>query len=357
MRVLIVTGSSGGHIFPALALINSLKNSCAELLLVLPKKSKDNNIPVGYAQVKYIRAAALSFNLSGKNIVDACSFLWGAWEGMLIILKFRPDVVVGFGSLNTVALIFWAWIFRVKTIIHEQNVIPGRANRLLAKLVDRVAVSFSQTNKYLNISGEKIVLTGNPLRRDLLPIDRKQALDFFKFKEGRFNILITGGSQGSVKLNSVCFEAIAAYPKKDDLQLIHISGIQDYSRLKIKYDSLNLAYRLFEFFPSMQYAYSAADLVICRSGATTIAELQKFGIPAVLIPYPFAYAHQEANARILGDPGAALIIKDEELSAEKLTAKLNEFLANPQVLKAMRRAYAQFQVPDAASCLAKEVLS
>lgn len=357
MRVLIVTGSSGGHIFPALALINSLKDSCAGLLLVLPKKSKDNNIPVESAQVKYIRAASLSFNFSSKNIAGACSFLLGAWEGLLIILKFRPDVVVGFGSLNTVALIFWAWIFRVKTIIHEQNVIPGRANWLLAKLVDQVAVSFSQTNKYLNISGEKIVLTGNPLRKDLLPMDRKQALDFFKFKEGRFNLLITGGSQGSVKLNSVCFEAIAACRKKDDLQLIHISGIQDYSRLKIKYDSLNLSCRLFGFFPAMQYAYSAADLVICRSGAATISELQKFGIPAILIPYPFAYAHQEANARILADAGAALIIKDEELNVQKLTAKLNAFLANPQELQAMRQAYLQFQVPDASCLLAKEVLN
>jgi len=357
MRVLIATGSSGGHIFPALALADSLKDSGAGLLLVLPKKSKDNNISIGSAPVKYIRSAALSFNLSGKNIAGACSFLLGAWEGMLIILKFRPDVVVGFGSLNTVALIFWAWLFRIKTMIHEQNVIPGKANRLLVKLVDRVAVSFSQTKNYLHITAEKIVLTGNPLRKDLLPMDRKQALDFFKFKEGKFNILITGGSQGSAKLNSVCAEAIAAYQKKADLQLIHISGVQDFSSLKIKYDSWGLAYRLFDFFPAMQYAYSVADLVICRSGATTIAELQKFAIPAVLVPYPFAYAHQEANARVLADPGAALIIKDTELSAEKLTVKLDEFLANPDELKAMRRAYARFQVPDAASCLAREVLN
>ncbi|MDD5465891.1 MAG: undecaprenyldiphospho-muramoylpentapeptide beta-N-acetylglucosaminyltransferase [Candidatus Omnitrophica bacterium] len=357
MRVLVVSGSSGGHIFPALALVDALKDSCADLLLVLPKRSKDNNIPVGFAQIKYIHAAALSFNLSGRNIAGACSFLLGAWEGMLIILKFRPDVVVGFGSLNTVALIFWAWLFRIKTIIHEQNVIPGRANRLLAKLADRVAVSFSQTNKYLNISAKKIAVTGNPLRKDLILIDRKQALDFFKFKEGKFNILITGGSQGSVKLNSVCFEAITAYPKKDGLQLIHISGTRDYPRLKSKYGSLDLSCGLFEFFPAMQYAYSVADLVICRSGAATISELQKFRIPAILIPYPFAYGHQEANARILADAGAALIIKDEELSVEKLSDKLNVFLADPEKLEAMRQAYAQFSVPDASCLLAKEVLS
>lgn len=358
MRVLIVTGSSGGHVFPATALVESLKNVGDELLLVLPKKNRDNFISVASSQVKYIPAANLGFNLGSKNILGIYSFLLGAWESLRIIIKFNPDVVVGFGSLNSIALIFWAWLFRRKTIIHEQNVIPGRANRLLAKLADRVAVSFSQTSNYLNISSKKIALTGNPLRKDLTRIDQKEALDFFKFQEGKFNILITGGSQGSHKLNFVCLQAISACCNREDLQLIHISGFQDFSSLKIKYDSLNLTYRLFEFFPAMQYAYSLADLVICRSGATTIAELQRFGIPAILVPYPFAYAHQEANARILKDCGAALIIKDEELCAEKLTDKLNDFLADPEQLKVMRQAYLQFPAPADASCLlAKEVLN
>lgn len=356
MRVLIVTGSSGGHIFPALALIDSLNNLCDEALLVLPKKIRDNNIPVGSARVKYIHTAALSFNLNSKNISAVYLFLLGAWESLRIIIKFKPEVVVGFGSLNTIPLIFWAWLFRRKTIIHEQNVIPGRANRLLAKLVDRVAVSFSQTNKYLNISAAKIALTGNPIRKDLIRINKKEALDFFKFKEGKFNILITGGSQGSHKLNSICFEVVSACKKRDDLQIIHISGMRDFNLLKEKYGALNLAYKLYDFFSPMQYAYSAADLVICRSGAATIAELERFVIPAVLIPYPFAYAHQEANARVLGDLKAALIIKDEELSAEKLADKLNEFLANPEKLEAMRQAYAQIKPLDGVSLLLGEVL-
>lgn len=357
MRVLIVTGSSGGHIFPALALLDELKKSCPELLLVLPGKEKNNFVPVGLAQVKYIRASALSFNFNKKSIIGLFLFLRGAWEGLIIFLKFKPDVVVGFGSLNTAALVFWAWLFRVKTIIHEQNVIPGRANRLLAKLVDRIAVSFKQTENYLNISAGKIVLTGNPLRKDLFPVARREALDFFKFKEGKFNILITGGSQGSYKLNSVCYETIAGYSRKDDLQIIHITGPRDYPCFKIKYAALNLKLCLLDFFSSMRYAYSAADMIICRSGALTVAELQKFAVPAILVPYPFAYAHQQANAGILADSGSALIIKDEQFCVEKLTAKLNEFLSNPEKLKTMRRAYAQFQVSDAASCLAGEVLN
>jgi UDP-N-acetylglucosamine--N-acetylmuramyl-(pentapeptide) pyrophosphoryl-undecaprenol N-acetylglucosamine transferase len=356
MRILVATGSSGGHIFPAIALLDSLKNSGQNVLLVLPQKSQ-NNIDVTPGQIKYIRAANVNFDLSSKNIRNIYSFLWGAWESFRIILKFKPDVVVGFGSLNTVALIFWAWLFRIKTIIHEQNVICGRANKLLAKLVDRVAVSFDQTRKYLNITEEKIVLTGNPLRRSLVRLDKKEALDFFKFKEGKFTVLITGGSQGSHRLNAVCLEALSACQEKDNLQIIHISGKQDFSWLKAGYTCPGLKYNLFDFFPQMQYAYSAADLVICRAGATTIAELQKFSVPAILLPYPFAYAHQLANARVLKNIGAAEILLDADLNADKLRDSLKEYFTNREKLNAMQKAYQKLPVLDAAEMLAKQVLN
>ena len=357
MRVLIVTGSSGGHIFPATALVDALKNSGQEVLLVLPQKIRKNKIPITPGQIKYIPAANLSFSLSSKNIPGLFFFLWGSWESFRIVIKFKPDVVVGFGSLNTIALIFWAWLFRIKTMIHEQNVTCGMANRLLAKLVDRVAVSFSQTRDGLNIAGEKIVLTGNPLRRDLVRLDKKEALDFFKFKEEKFTILITGGSQGSHRLNAACLEALSAHQKKDDLQVIHICGTQDFTWLAAGYDSSTLTYKLFDFLLQMQYAYSVADLIICRAGATTIAELQKFRIPAILIPYPFAYAHQLANAQVLENLNAALIIQDQELTQDKFSAKFMQLLADPQKLESMRQAYTQLQEQDATQLLAKEVLT
>jgi len=357
MRILAVTGSSGGHVFPALALIESLQRNDHQLLLVLPQKIRNNKIPVGSWRIEYIHSANLSFNSVSKFVSSVYYFLKGAWESLRIIIKFKPDVVIGFGSLNTVAIVFWAWMFRIKTVIHEQNVLPGKANRLLAKLVDKVAVSFDETKKYLNVSAEKIILTGNPLRSDLINIDRKTALDFFKFEEGRFNILITGGSQGSRKLNSVCFRALAAFEKSDNLQLIHITGSEDFDILKENYATANLSSRIFDFFNAMQYAYSIADLIICRAGATTIAELQKFKIPAILIPYPFAYAHQLANAKVLEEFGAAIIIKDEQLSAEKIREQLSDFFNNPQKLENMCWAYEKSKYLDAVSMLAKEVLN
>ncbi|MDD5120641.1 MAG: undecaprenyldiphospho-muramoylpentapeptide beta-N-acetylglucosaminyltransferase [Candidatus Omnitrophica bacterium] len=357
MRVLIASGSSGGHIFPALALINSLKEPSIRILLVLPQKAKENKIPVNAVTTEYIHTVNLTLSLSKKNILGAFIFLLAAWESLRIILRFKPEVVVGFGSLNTVALIFWAWLFRINTIVHEQNVIPGRANRLLSKIADKIAVSFIQTAGYLNVSGRKVFLVGNPVRRELVKLDQKEALEFFGFKEGKFNLLITGGSQGSHKLNTVVFETIAALKVKDAFQVVHISGSQDFAELKSRYASLAVPHKIFDFFPNMQYAYSASDLVICRAGATTIAELQKFAIPAVLVPYPYAYAHQLANARALEITKAAVIINDQELNVEKLSRLLIDFLENPAKLTEMRSAFKVIGISDAAGLLAKEVLS
>lgn len=357
MRVLLASGSSGGHIFPALALMDYLKEKGAQVLLVLPQKCRDNKVLSGQPEIKYISSAPLSLALNARNLYGAYIFLKGAWEGLRIIIKFKPDAVIGFGSLHTIALLFWAWLFRIKTMIHEQNFIPGRANRLLSRFVDRVALSFGRTKKYLRIPETKIALTGNPIRRELARVPRQETLDFFKFKEGKFNILVVGGSQGSQKINNACSAGIAALAASDELQVIHISGFGDITGLENVYASAGITHKLFDFLPAMQYAYSAADLAICRAGATTIAELAKFRVPALLVPYPFAYSHQLGNARVLEEIGAARVILDAELTAEKLKPILEDLLDSPAKLAAMRLAYEKLQIPDAVELLAREVLT
>jgi len=355
MKILIVSGSSGGHIFPALALMEALEGRGHGLHLVLPKNNS-GNINLEECRVSYIHGANVSFKLNLKNVKNAVYFLLGAWESLKIVIKFKPDVVVGFGSLNTLAPVFFGWFFRIKTLIHEQNVIPGRANRLLSKLVDKVALSFEETKEYLNISPSKLAFTGNPLRKEMIRIERKEALDFLKLDENKFNILITGGSQGSEKINSVSFEAISSLERKESLQVIHITGSSDLNFLNERYKKAGFAYRIFSFFSNMQYAYSAADLIICRAGATTIAELARFEIPAILIPYPFAQQHQQANARILAEKNAALIIDDKDLTVDKLSGILNGLISSPEKIKAMKLNYQGFKCPDAAALLADEIL-
>ena len=204
---------------------------------------------------------------------------------------------------------------------------------------------------------DKVALTGNPLRSELIKIDRQAALNFLKFKEGKFNLLIVGGSQGSHKINTVSYLALASLPQKQDLQVIHISGRRDFTTLNASYATSSITYKLYDFFCEMQYAYSLADLVICRAGATTIAELQKFNLPALLIPYPFADAHQLANAQVLENIGAAELMLDLELNVDKLKERVQAYLYNHEKLEKMQKAYQKLPVLDAAARLALEVLS
>jgi len=357
MKVFIVTGSSGGHIFPAVSLaeeLNSLDQG-TQILLLLPERSKVSlAIPAGCA-IAYSSAPRLVLAFNRECVLSLWGISKASWQDLRLLLNFKPDVAVGFGSLDSLPLILFAWFFRIKTIIHEQNVIPGRANRLLAKLVDKVAVSFRQTFPYFGVSGEKIVLSGNPLRKTINRLERKVAAGYFGFQENRFTILVCGGSQGSSKINAVFADALSALPGKENLQLIHLSGKQDCELLKKRYSKEGVRAQVFDFFAQMHCAYSAVDLVICRAGATTVSELIFFGLPALLIPYPYAHAHQMANARVLEEAGCALIIEDSKLNAESLQELLGRLSSSVQELKKMRQCYKKFELANAASKLALEV--
>ncbi|MCX5707360.1 MAG: glycosyltransferase, partial [Candidatus Omnitrophica bacterium] len=199
MRILVATGASGGHIFPALSFLSSLKekNSGIEGLLVLPLRSSGIKFQTADFKVRYISMPKLALAINIKNSLVLFKFIQAWVESFFILLSFKPDVVVGFGTIDSLPLVMLAWFLRVKTLIHEQNVIPGRANKLLAKFSDAIAVSFAKTKDYLRVDIAKISVTGNPLRRELKRIDRDEAWEFFGFEPGKFTLLVMGGSQGS----------------------------------------------------------------------------------------------------------------------------------------------------------------
>ncbi len=357
MKVFIVTGSSGGHIFPAVSLVEELKSldPAAQLLLLLPKRSNLSlDIPAGCAVV-YSSAPRLVLAFNRACIASFWGISKAFWQDLKVLLNFKPDVAVGFGSRDSVPVIFFAWFFRIKTIIHEQNVIPGKANRLLAKLVDKVAVSFTETSAYFGAGRDKIVLSGNPLRKGLIRLERKVAAGYFGFQENKFTILVVGGSQGSSRINAGFADALSVLPGKENLQLIHLSGKQDKEFLQKRYAKAGVSAQVFEFLPQMHYAYSAADLAICRAGATTVAELIFFSLPAVLVPYPHAYAHQMSNARVLGNAGSAVVIEDAKLEPEGLRDLLARLICSEQELSRMRHSYKKFESLNGASKLAFEV--
>ena len=359
MRVLAASGPSGGHIFPALSFLSELKaeHQNIETLLILPKTcviGKEEKLP---CKLKYVSISGLKFKLNSKNILAAFNFLKGSLQSLFILIDFRPDVVIGFGSLSCVPVIIFARLLRINTLIHEQNVIPGRANMFLAMFADRIAISFPKTRDYFRRHCKKIAYAGNPIRPELTRMDKPEALNFFGLSNDKFTILVMGGSQGSHRINLEFQKTILGISGELGFQVIHLSGSRDYSFLKPRYNGLNTQVRLFDFLKPMHYAYSAADLVISRAGATTISEIIFFGLPAILIPYPYAWAHQFANARILEENGCAVIIRDEELSTGRLKSGIEYFMSHPDKMKNMRLAYRDFIIPDSSRELAREVIA
>ena len=359
MKILVITGASGGHIFPALGFLETLKNKYRNLdvLLVLPRKGVTNQIRNIDCKVNYVSFSSINLRFDFRNLVSGLIFFKGSWESMFILAQFRPDIVVGFGSLVCVPMILFAWLFRIKTLIHEQNVIPGRANRFLAKFTDKIAVSFAETFDYLQDYKRKIVLAGNPIRGGLRPVDKNKALDFFGLKSNKFTILVMGGSLASHRINLGFLKAVSAIAGKPGLQVIHLAGAKDVDFLKENYKDLNIDSRLFNFLESMQYAYSACDLVVSRAGATSIAEIMFFGLPAIIIPYPFAYRHQLANAKVLESIGSGIIIQDKDLDSDILKKNIENLINNNDRIEAMRSCYGNIPRMNTNDLLAEAALS
>ncbi|MBI4706994.1 MAG: undecaprenyldiphospho-muramoylpentapeptide beta-N-acetylglucosaminyltransferase [Candidatus Omnitrophica bacterium] len=357
-KILVTAGSSGGHIFPAVSLVEGLRerDSQISVLLVLPKRSRNVCTVSSGIAVKYISTSVIKLRFSYQNFKAIVDFIKGSFESLLILLKYRPDVVVGFGSIDSLPLVLFAWFFRKKTVLHEQNVVPGRANRLLAKFVDKVAISFDKTREYLDVNQQKIILSGNPLRSSLKKIDRVVALKFLGLDQDKLTILVMGGSQGSHRINECFLEAVSPLAGRFDIQVMHISGANDADFLNSAYKKLNLRAKVVAFLDDMQYAYSVANLSVCRSGATTVSELVFFKLPAVLVPFPFAYGHQQENAKGLEERGAGIIIEESALDADSLRKVLVDLINNPDKAQKMGRAYEKVSCGDACNLLVDEVL-
>lgn len=359
MKVLVVSGTSGGHIFPALAFLDSLRqrDKDIETLLILPKNNLIAQLSGLTYKARYLSIYPIKLSLSFKNFIGIFKFFKASLQSLLILMEFHPDAVIGFGSLPCVPIVLFAWIFRIKTLIHEQNILPGKANILLAPFVDRIAVSFKETENYLEKYKRKIVFTGNPLRNKLQIIQKNKALDFFRFSQDRFTLLVMGGSMGSSRINESFQQAISDLRYKNNLQVIHITGRRDYDSLKQRYEKSDINLRIFDFLGAIEYAYSACDLIISRSGALTIAEIMFFKLPALLIPYPYAHKHQAANAQILVRLGSAIVIEDNKLEKEVLKDTLEELIVNPDKLRLMHLRYDNMHFPDANSLLAELAIS
>ncbi|MCM8782795.1 MAG: undecaprenyldiphospho-muramoylpentapeptide beta-N-acetylglucosaminyltransferase [Candidatus Omnitrophica bacterium] len=341
MKVLISCGGTGGHILPALRLYEELSiyGEDMEILLVSGQRKIEKKIVTKGYKIIVLDASPLrifpvkEFFLSGFRLFKT------TLKSLFILVRFKPEVVVGFGGYASFFIVLFASLLRIKTIIHEENVLMGRANRLLAIFVDNISLGFEKTKLLFPHYKNKMVVTGNPIRRSFQRIEKKEALGYFGFLPDCFTILVTGGSQGSRHINREFLNTVFLLKDRIKFQVIHLCGDKDYEFLNKEYNRIEIPTRVFSFLDSMEYALSSADLIVCRAGAMTISELIFFEIPAIVIPYPYAYQHQLYNALILKDAGCAVILKDKELNSLRLKEIILELVQNPEKLEKMRSDY------------------
>jgi UDP-N-acetylglucosamine--N-acetylmuramyl-(pentapeptide) pyrophosphoryl-undecaprenol N-acetylglucosamine transferase len=353
MRILAATGASGGHIFPAVSFLEAVreKQPEAEMLLILPEGAVKDAIDFGGLPVRAIPMTGIRPGMGKDTVVSIWRFLLAFARSLDILLTFKPDIVVGFGSLASIPVLLVSWLLRIPIVLHEQNVVPGKANRFLSRITDRVAVSFEES-QILFPSRRRIVVTGNPLRKQMRRIPPDEARRALGMSPGIFTVLVTGGSQGSDTINKRFIEACRSFPRNRELQVIHITGPSRYDAVSSGYAGSGITVKTFSFLKQMELAYSAADVSICRAGATTCAELMFYALPALIVPYPFAHGHQMFNAAALERKGCAVVIRDQDFSSNNVREFIERCVTDPLFISRLRAAYEPLERDAAARRLA-----
>jgi len=353
MRILIVLGGTGGHIYPGLALGEKLRKRNNEVILVGRKGGIGERIAQesGFSFFQIV-GEGLRRGFSLKVFRFLGKFIQGFLQSIQIFRCFRPDIVVGMGGYLAFPVVLAAKISRITCAIHEQNVLPGLANRVLAKIVNTIMVGFKETERYF--PSKKTFLTGNPVRESILSCARSQGLRKLNLVEGKKNVLVFGGSQGAHSINLATVKALNFLtPLRKKIQIIHIVGVEQFSEIREEYEKRDYSSCILPYLLHMEYAYSCCDLVISRSGASTVAEIIAKGLPSILIPYPYATGgHQKTNAEFLSKRGACLLIEDNQLTGELLANIIIRLIDDQVELREMVDNTRRLSIDDAATRMA-----
>ncbi|NLJ34398.1 MAG: undecaprenyldiphospho-muramoylpentapeptide beta-N-acetylglucosaminyltransferase [Firmicutes bacterium] len=341
MRVLLTGGGTGGHIYPALTLAAELKKGNHSLLYVGTAGGLEQElVPRAGLPLRTISVSGLERRISFRNILAFFRLGKGLFQAYQILREFRPSVVVGTGGYVSVPVVFTASLLKIPTLIHEQNALPGLANRFLSRFVRVVAVTYEESQSYFP-QARRLVVTGNPVREEVLNLTRDEGRMRLNVEEGKQLLLIFGGSRGARPINEAVLAALPILREQRDLFIYFITGKGDYERIRQrlglgigKEKMGNIIIK--PYLHDMPAGLAAADLVVARAGATTLAELTARGIPAILIPSPYVTGnHQEKNARLLERQGAALVMPENELTGSSLGQKVLKILQTPQLQRQM----------------------
>jgi UDP-N-acetylglucosamine--N-acetylmuramyl-(pentapeptide) pyrophosphoryl-undecaprenol N-acetylglucosamine transferase len=350
MKCVIAAGGTGGHLFPGLAVAEVLQERGHEVAIFISEKEIDALATRDRSEFRFERLPSIGMPpvFSPAMVGFLRKFFDGLGTCRAFYRKWKPDTVLGMGGFTSTAPILAGKMRRVPTFVHESNAIPGKANRLNAKMVNAVLLGFEECRTHF--SGRRCEVVGTPIRRTLATrLAKEEALAKFSLTPDRKTLLVMGGSQGAHGINEAMMQALPQL-REIGVQIIHLTGTQDEQVALANYRRAEIPAHVAAFSSRMEEAYSAADLAIARSGAASMAELAHFRLPSILVPYPFAAEdHQARNAEVFARAGAAEVMKESEITGESLAARLKELLNDSVRLEQMATRCAQLAPGNAAA--------
>lgn len=358
-RILMAGGGTAGHLFPCLAVAEEIASATpgAEVRYVGARGRIDERLLAERGLPHdLISARPLPYRLSAEAIAGAFALVRAVRQSRAIIRRFRPDVIFTTGGNVGAAAGIAARFARVPLVLHAADAQPDRGNRLISRWASAITCGYAEA---ANVFGETAAVTGNPIRREVAEATREDGIRELGLDPALPTMVVTGGSQGARRLNMAVIEALPALLEDPGVQVVHLSGALDYGHLLAAAERAGApsTYHLIEHLPNAGLALAAADLVVTRAGAGSLAEICLHGAPMIVVPYPFAGGHQRLNAEPLQEMGAAAIVEDERFDAERLIGLAREILDDEQRRQQMREAALSAARPRAAAEVAKVVLA
>ncbi|MEH7333380.1 undecaprenyldiphospho-muramoylpentapeptide beta-N-acetylglucosaminyltransferase [Neobacillus drentensis] len=354
MKIVVSGGGTGGHIYPALALIREIQkeNNQAEFLYIGTSNGLESKIvPRENIAFKSIHITGFKRKLSFENVKTVIRFLKGVQDSKKILKEFKPDIVIGTGGYVCGPVVYAASKLRIPTIIHEQNSVPGLTNKFLSRYVNKVAICFDEAKDFF--PKEKVVFTGNPRASEVIGKDGIKGRLSAGLSTTKPAVLIFGGSRGARPINEAVIKSLSDFAEKP-YQILYVTGDVHFEDVQKEVELVGNPQNVVikPFIHNMPEVLAGIDLVVSRAGATSLAEITSLGIPSILIPSPYVTNnHQEKNARALSDHGAAQLLLEKELNSKSLIGHIDRILLNSENLKEMKLKAKKMGVPDSASRL------
>ena len=350
MRLIIAGGGTGGHLFPGIAVAEEFlaRGPENEVLFVGTERGIEARLlpKLGY-RLALISASGMKGMGTTRKLMSAGRLLYGYAQSRKILKEFRPDLVLGVGGYASAPLVLAARGMGIRCFVHEQNAAPGLTNKILGRLVEKIFVSMPESESFF--PGDNTLMTGNPIRKEILWGFHERV----RSTGDLFSLLVFGGSAGAQRVNSAMLEALPHLESvRERLRITHQTGEKDLELVREGYRAAGFQAQVLSFIDNMSQAYGAADLVICRAGATTIAEVTACGKGCIFIPYPYAADdHQRKNAESLLTRDAGFMILEEDLSGEKLAAEILTLMEQPERLEQVEKSARTLAHLDAAQAI------